>query len=194
MTRLRTLSLLVLVACLTMGIAAGSGAASAASHHVICKIKVLHKKRVVSCPKGPLRGKRGAKGTPGAPGTQGPAGPTGPTAGAGSGLNLNFNAHLTPNKTKELTVNNFTVIAASNAAGACEPVRLRAGGRSSRLAVGAGGEFGFLGSNEVANLTNGKNSNMFTAVTEDGGSTMSGIVGAVTAGGVCLVSGYVTGV
>ena len=55
MTRLRTLSLLVLVACLTMGIAAGSGAASAASHHVICKIKVLHKKRVVSCPKGPLR-------------------------------------------------------------------------------------------------------------------------------------------
>jgi hypothetical protein len=123
----------------------------------------------------------------------GPAGPAGAPAGAGSGLNLNFNAYLTPNKTKELTIANFTITAASNAAGNCEPIRLRAGLTDSQIAVGAGGEFVALKNNSNIDLTNGKNSNMFTAVSTNGASTMSGIVGAVSANGVCLVSGYVTG-
>lgn len=169
--------------------------ATAARGMVTCVIKKQGKKRVVNCPRGQVRGargKRGARGRPGAVGPAGPAGPAGAPAGAGSGLNLNFNAYLTANKTKELAIGNFTITAASNGAGACEPIRLRPA-TGSRVAVGAGSEFSSVSANASKSLTNGKNSNMFTAVSNNGSSTMSGIVGAVTVGNVCVVSGYVTG-
>jgi len=62
------------------------------------------------------------------------------------------------------------------------------------VAVGSGAKFAAVGAADVATLTNGGNSNMFTAVANDGRSTMSGIVGSVTVGNVCVVSGYVTGI
>jgi len=170
--------------------------AVAAKGQVICKLERKGKKRVVSCPKKQLRGKRGRRGKRGKFGAPGPAGPAGAPAGAGSGLSLNFNAYLTASKAKELTIGNFTVTAAAKSSGACEPIKLRAGSATaaSRYAIGAGGEFAGIASNASVNLTNGKNSNMFTAVSDNGSSTMSGIVGAVTVGNVCLVSGYVTGI
>ncbi len=151
-------------------------------------------KHAVSCPKKDLHGKRGKRGKRGPQGLPGPAGPAGATGGAGSGLTLNFNAYLTANKAKELTVGNFTITAASDAFGSCVPISLRAGGGDSRLSVGSGVAFGSLLNNTSQPLTDGSNSNMFTAVSENGASTISGIVGSVTAGGRCLVSGYVTGV
>jgi hypothetical protein len=192
MSRLRLLSILVLTAGLAVAISVGNSA-SASRNSITCKLEVKHGKRVVSCPKGALRGKHGRRGPRGARGPAGPAGPAGAAAGSGSGLNLNFNAYLTPNKARELTIGNFTITAASNGAGNCEPVRLRAGATDSRVAVGAGGEFIPVQNLTKIDLTNGKNSNMFTAISLNGASTMSGIVGAVSSEGVCLVSGYVTG-
>lgn len=171
----------------------GSGfAARKQQGEVICK---LAGKRQVSCPKKELKGKKGKRGKRGKRGPAGPPGPPGPagSSGAGSNLNLNFNAYLTPNKTKEITVNNFTITAASDGFGKCVPISLRVGGADSRLSVGSGGAFAIVLNNENRALTDGANSNMFTAVTENGASTISGIVGSTTAGGVCLVSGYVTG-
>jgi hypothetical protein len=175
------LSILVIV------VGSNAFAARQPSRSVICKIQKHGKKRVVSCPQRALRGRRGPRGK------MGPAGPTGAPGGAGSNLNLNFNAYLTASKTKELSVGNFTITAAAQASGTCEPIRIRAGTSDSQLAIGSGGTFGFLANNTNRELTNGKSSNLFTAVSENGASTISGIVGSTTAGGVCLVSGYVTG-
>jgi len=108
-------------------------------------------------------------------------------------LNLNFNEYLTPNRTKELTIGNFTIRASSDALGNCSPIVLRAGATDSRFSHGSAGTFSILLNNTIGTVTAANTSDMFTAVSENGASTMSGIVGAVTAGGVCLVSGYVTG-
>ena len=197
MKRLRLVPVSAVAACLLMGALIGGGgyvfARGGGGPEVDCKVTGKH---IVSCPKKALhgkRGKRGKRGPQGLPGPAGPPGAAGAPGGAGSNLNLNFNAYLTPNRTKELGVGNFTITAASDALGSCVPISLRAGGADSRLSVGAGAAFGVLLNNTSAALTNGKNSNMFTAVSENGASTISGIVGSVTAGGRCLVSGYVTG-
>jgi len=201
MRRLQLLLVAALSLALTVAFVVG-GSASAARRGravVVCKFKVKRGKRLVICPKRRLRGRRGKPGAPGGAGPAGPAGAAGPagppgaSGGSGSNLNLNFNAYLTANRTRELTIGNFTITAASTSAGSCEPIRVRAGATDSRIAVGAGQEFSFIPNNTNKAVTNGKNSNMFTAISENGASTMSGIVGAVTAGGVCLVSGYVTG-
>jgi hypothetical protein len=192
--RLRLVPVSAIAACLAVGVLGGgvSSALAARGAEVDCHATGKH---VVSCPKKEIHGKRGKRGPQGLPGPAGPAGPPGAPglSGAGSNLNLNFNAYLTPNRTKELEVGNFTITAASDAFGSCVPISLRAGGADSRLSVGAGAAFGLLLNNTSAALTNGANSNMFTAVSENGVSTISGIVGSVTAGGRCLVSGYVTG-
>jgi len=201
MRRLQFLVVAALTAALAVAFFVGGSALAARGRSavVVCKFKVKRGKRLVICPKRGLRGRRGEPGAPGAAGLAGPAGapgPAGPPGSTGSGssnLNLNFNAYLTANRTKELTIGNFTITAASTSAGSCEPIRVRAGGADSRIAVGAGQEFSFTPNNTNKAVTNGKNSNMFTAISENGASTMSGIVGAATAGGVCLVSGYVTG-
>lgn len=186
--------IVVLAAAITALLASGVGSVFAAGKggDVTCKVEG---KREVSCPKKELKGKKGKRGKRGKRGPAGPPGPPGPagSSGAGSNLNLNFNAYLTANKTKEITVNNFTITAASDASGKCVPISLRVGGTDSRLSVGSGGAFVIVLNNENRALTDGANSNMFTAVTENGASTISGIVGSTTAGGVCLVSGYVTG-
>jgi hypothetical protein len=195
MTRLHLLLISALAASLTVALLLG-GNAFAARGDVTCKLEVKHGKHVVSCPKGQLRGKRGRRGARGARGAAGAAGPTGPAgapAGSGSGLNLNFNAYLSASEKKEVTIGNFTIRAASDALGNCAPIVLRAGAVDSRFSHGSAGAFALLLNNTIGTVAAANTSDMFTAVSENGVSTMSGIVGAVTAGGVCLVSGYVTG-
>jgi hypothetical protein len=193
MTYKRMLAALTLTALAVIGITVGGSALAAhgGSGEVVCKLTKVHGKRVVSCPRGALRGRRGPRGRQG---KTGPTGPTGAAGGAGSNLNLNFNAYLTASKTKEITIGNFTITAAAQASGNCEPIRVRAGASDSQIAIGSSGVFGFLPNNTNKEVTTGKTTNMFSAVSENGSSTMSGIVGSAFAGGVCLVSGYVTGV
>jgi hypothetical protein len=62
------------------------------------------------------------------------------------------------------------------------------------VSVGPGGAFASVLNNSSVAVQAGNTSNLFTAVTDNGGSTMSGVVGRVTVGGRCLVSGFVTGV
>jgi hypothetical protein len=108
-------------------------------------------------------------------------------------LSLNFNAYLTPNRTREIPVGNFVVTASSDPLGNCVPITLRAEA-ASHFSLGPAAAFEPLPSTSSVGLTSGNNSNMFTAVSDNGASTISGIVGAVTVGGRCVVSGYVTGV
>jgi collagen type I alpha len=196
--RLRLVPISAVAACLVIGAFASGGsyalAARGGGAEVICKASGKH---AVSCPKKELHGKRGKRGPQGLPGPVGPAGPAGPAgaagAGAGSGLSLNFNAYLTPNKAREIPIGNFIVTAASDALGNCVPITLRAEA-ASHYSVGPAVAFGPLPGNSSVGLTNGSNSNMFTAVSDNGSSTISGIVGSITVGGRCVVSGYVTGV
>lgn len=196
MKRLRLVPISAVAVSLAVGVLVfGAGNAFAAAE-VTCQASGKH---TVSCPKKDLHGKRGKQGKRGPRGVPGPAGPAGPAGapgaagGAGSGLSLNFNAFLTPNRTKELAVGNFTITAASDAFGSCVPISIRVG-LASRVSVGSGGAFSFLSDNSSQSLTDGASSNMFTAVSENGASTVSGIVGSTTVGSRCLVSGYVTGV
>lgn len=180
----------VVVVALNGGHGDSAVAARSGGGKVVCKFtKVRRGKLAVVCPASKIRGARGRRGPAG---PAGPPGPAGAPGGAGSGVNLNFSAYLPANQTKELSVAGFNVTAASNGAGACEPIRLRPS-VGSRVAVGSGAEFTSLSANASKTLTNGKNSTMFTVVANDGSRTASGIVGSITVGNVCLVSGYVTG-
>jgi|GEM_PF-2321773 len=194
---------IVVVSVLTLAVlvsALGSGSTAATRRgQVICKIVKLKGKQRVSCPKGQLRGKkgkrgrRGKRGLPGATGPAGPAGEQGPS-GAGSGLTLNFNTKLNAGQVKQLVIGNFTIRAAAQASGNCENIKLLVGATDSVVSIGSNGPFEEVLNNKSKNLQSGNTSNMFTAVSADGGSTVSGIVGRVNSGGFCLVSGYVTGI
>lgn len=188
-----------LAICVVMGaLLAGGGSVFAArkgGDEVTCKVVGKHR---VSCPKKELRGKRGKRGMRGMRGGRGPAGLPGPAgpqgvSGAGSGLNLNFNANLNANEVKQLVIGNFTVRAAADATGGCVNIKLIAGAVDSSYSVGPAGAYNLILNNEVRDLQSGNTSNMFTAVSQNGVSTVSGIVGRVSTGGRCLVSGYVTG-
>lgn len=192
MNRLYPMPVAVLVLALAIVGVCGGGSAAAKSQ-VICKIVKIKKKRVVSCPKRQLRGKRGRHGKRGPVGPVGPAGAQGPS-GAGSGLTLNFNAKLNATEVKQLVIGNFSVRAAAQASGDCENIKLLTDTLDSRVSIGPAGGFVSLPNNSSKDLQTGNTSNLFTAVTENGGSTVSGIVGRVNVGGYCLVSGYVTGV
>jgi len=195
MKRLFLLAVSVLVFSLTF-VAMGGGSTATARNAVLCKFVKIKGKKRVSCPKRQLRGKRGRRGRRGRRGAQGPAGPPGAQgpAGAGSGLTLNFNAKLNATEVKQLVIGNFTVRAAAKASGSCENIKLLTDLTASRISIGPAGAFSSLGSNSSEDLQSGNTSNMFTAVTENGTSTVSGIVGRASVGGFCLVSGYVTGV
>jgi hypothetical protein len=198
LTSMKRLYLVPLSACVVAALIVGvSGIATAAGGNaVICKLVRIHGKKRVECPKKGLRGKhgkRGPAGPAGPTGSQGPAGATGPS-GAGSGLTLNFNAKLNAAQVKQLVIGNFTVRAAAQPSGACENIKLLTESLNSRVSVGPAGGFNSLPSNSSVDIQAGDTSQMFTAVTENGGSTVSGIVGRATVGGFCLVSGYVTGV
>lgn len=198
MNRLYLVTVPVMALALTLTGFVGGGSSAMARSRVICKIVTINGKKRVSCPKAPLHGKNGKKGARGAQGPAGPAGPPGATgaAGAGSGLTLNFNAKLgqplAVNKT--ITINNFTVRVSAKGNGECENVELLTGDRAGLVSVGAGNPFSVMGAFSAIPILTTDTSNMFTAVSADGGSTVSGIVGRKFAGGFCLVSGYITGV
>jgi hypothetical protein len=195
MKRLYLMSVSALILAFA-SMAVGAIGTAAGDSSVICKFVKIHGKKRVSCPKKGLRGKRGGRGPAGPqgpPGPQGAAGAAGP-AGAGSGLTLNFNAKLSAAQVKQVVVGNFTVRAAAQPSGACENIKLLTESLDSRVSIGPSGAFSALASNSSVDLQSGDTSNMFTAVTQNGGSTVSGIVGRATQGGFCLVSGYVTGI
>jgi len=56
-----------------------------------------------------------------------------------------------------------------------------------------GAAFANLPANTTVNITAVNVSQAFTAVTDDGTSTASGIVGRAQQGNTCLLTGYITG-
>ena len=210
----RLLLLLATMGLFVGGMVIETGVASAAT--------TAKKKGKCHCKRGP-RGPRGFPGPAGPAGPAGPQGPPGPAGGGttsgttsgttgGSNLSLNFNARLTGNTTKALTIGDFT-IEEDAVNGNCTPVRLFGNGIVQYVSSIWGGGNGPDGTNANApfeatsQLNNAAAqvrvvnaapvagfSNGFTAVTADGASTMSGVVGdfgVIT--GVCLTTGYVTG-
>lgn len=199
MNRIYVVLISILALALLVGSLGGSSSAAPKRGKVICKIVKLKGKQRVSCPKSQLRGKKGKRGRRGRPGRVGATGPTGPAgergpSGAGSGLTLNFNTKLNAGQVKQLAIGNFTIRAAAQSSGNCENIKLLVGATDSVVSIGSNGPFEEVLNNKSKNLQSGNTSNMFTAVSADGGSTVSGIVGRVNSGGFCLVSGYVTGV
>lgn len=194
MNRLYLLSISILALGLVAGVSlSGSDDARAARGKVTCKLKGKKGKKRVVCPKRQVRGKHGRRGRRGRAGPAGAPGAPG-ASGAGSGLTLNFNADLNANEIKQVVIGNFTIRAASGPTGSCVNIQLRAGNIDSRVSIGSKGPFSSLLNNLSTELQIGNTSDMFTAVSDSGGSTVSGIVGRVTVGGRCLVSGYVTGI
>ncbi len=180
----RTASTLVASAALVLGATAitaagdGGGASSAAS-----KAPGKHRHRG---PRGP-RGPRGVQGPPGEPGATGPQGPTGRSAGT------NFNAVLSGNASESVTIGAFTVSETASG-GSCGVIKI--GSTAANLLSIGTGTFNPLmavpgGSTTVIVVP--PKTDIFTAVTTDGMSTVSGHVGAASSGGNCITTGFVTG-
>ena len=141
-----------------------------------------------------IQERRANKGKRGKRGKRGPAGPAGPPGAPGAnGVGLNFNRILYSSESAPITLGNFRITAAADANGLCTSIKILAVSEASQISIGSGGSFLPLGINGLATIASGK-SEMFTAVTSNGASTMSGIVGNVSVGDHCVVSGYVTGV
>lgn len=104
-----------------------------------------------------------------------------------------FTARLAANQTKTLTIGNFTVTSATNAAGACGPIQLQSGNLDSQRSIGLNAAFANLPPNSTVNITAANVSQAFTAVTDDGTSAVTGIVGRAQQGNTCLLTGSVSG-
>ncbi len=133
------------------------------------------------------RGPQGPKGDTGAAGPAGPQGPQGP-AGLGS---LNFNGV----GDKVVVVGNFAISSSFTNPATCG-IAGRTGNLDSFETTGLGNAFGAVpnNSNFIVVPSGGGSSDAFTAVSKDGSSTATGIVGCVNSAGLHLNSGYVTGV
>jgi hypothetical protein len=141
------------------------------------------------------RGRRGAtgpRGPQGPKGDTGPQGPAGPAGGGGAGGNLNFNGV----GTKIVVVGNFTVASAFTDSPSTCTIAGRTGNLDSFEADGLGAAFNPFANNSNFPIvpTGGGSSQAFTAVSKDGTSTATGIVGCVNSAGLHLNSGYITGV
>ncbi len=137
-------------------------------------------------PRGP-RGPQGPKGDTGAAGPAGPQGPQGP-AGLGS---LNFNGV----GDKVVVVGNFAISSSFTNPATCG-IAGRTGNLDSFETTGLGAGFAPFANNSNFPIvpSGGGASQSFTAVSKDGTSTATGIVGCVNSAGLHLNSGYVTGV
>ena len=115
--------------------------------------------------------------------------------GGGGGANLvPFNARLTANGTLSREIGNFTVRGSANGAGTCGAIQLLSGDLDSQRSIGLNAAFANLAANATVNITNLNVSQAFTAVSDNGASSVSGVVGrAQQGGGICLLSGYLTG-
>jgi hypothetical protein len=113
--------------------------------------------------------------------------------GGGGGSNLTqFNATLAPNASRTETIGNFTVTATNNA-GTCGNISVQAGALNSQRSIGLNAAFANLNDNQTATITAANVSQAFTAVTDDGSSFVSGVVGRAQQGNNCLITGYLTG-
>jgi trimeric autotransporter adhesin len=117
-------------------------------------------------------------------------GPTTPSQGASL---VSFNARLGANESFSRQIGNFTVQSATNNAGTCGAIQLAAGNADSQRSIGLNAGFANLAPNTTANITAANVSQAFTAVTDDGSSGVSGVVGRAQQGNTCLLSGYMTG-
>jgi hypothetical protein len=95
----------------------------------------------------------------------------GGTGGGGATSNVqSFNARLAANETKTLTIGNFTVTSATNAAGTCGAIQLQAGNLDSQRSIGLNAAFANLAANATANITAANVSQAFTEVSDGGTS------------------------
>jgi hypothetical protein len=113
--------------------------------------------------------------------------------GGPTGNVQSFTARLLANQAKTVTIGNFTVTSATNAAGACGAIQLQSGNLDSQRAIGLNAGFANLPPNTTVNITAANVSQAFTAVSDDGASTVTGIVGRAQQGNTCLLSGSVSG-
>ncbi len=119
-----------------------------------------------------------------------------PTAGGGgtTGPSLvAFTQRLAANASQTKTIGNFTITSATNGAGTCGAIQLQAGNLDSQRSIGLNAAFANLGANTTATITAANVSQAFTAVTDDGTSSVSGVVGRAQQGNTCLLTGYMTG-
>lgn len=121
------------------------------------------------------------------------AGGGGGGGGVVTGNVQSFNARLAANQTKTVTIGNFTVTSATNAAGTCGPIQLQSGNLDSQRAIGLNAAFANLGPNSTVNIAAANVSQAFTGVSDDGSSTVTGIVGRAQQGNTCLLTGSVSG-
>jgi hypothetical protein len=114
--------------------------------------------------------------------------------GGGGGASIvSFSTRLSANQTQTKTIGNFTVSSATNGAGTCGAIQLQSGNLDSQRSIGLNAAFANLGANTTVNITAANVSQAFTAVSDDGTSAVSGVVGRAQQGGTCLLSGYLTG-
>jgi hypothetical protein len=116
----------------------------------------------------------------------GGGGPTGATL-------VSFTGRLAANQTLTRTIGNFTITSATNAAGNCGAIQLQSGNLDSQRSIGLAAAFANLAANATATITNANVSQAFSAVSDDGTSAVSGVVGRAQQGNTCLLTGYMTG-
>jgi hypothetical protein len=104
-----------------------------------------------------------------------------------------FIGRLTANQTLTRTIGNFTITSATNAAGTCGAIQLQAGDLDSQRSTGLPGTFTNLAANATATITAANVSQAFTGVSDNGASSVSGVVGRAQQGNTCLLTGYLTG-
>lgn len=176
----RTASTLVASLALVLGATAiGAEASSAAT----TKAPEKHRQRGARGPRGP----RGFQGSPGQPGATGPQGPAGRSAGA------NFNAALSGNASESLTIGAFT-ISETASGGSCGVITIGSTA-ASLVSIGTGtfNPLMVVPAGSTTAIVVPPKTDIFTAVTTDGTSTVSGHVGAASSGGSCITTGFATG-
>jgi hypothetical protein len=105
-----------------------------------------------------------------------------------------FNDTLGANETLTRTIGNFTITSATNGAGTCGNINLQAGDLDSQRSIGLNVNFANLAANTTATILAAVNrSQAFTGVSDNGASSVSGVVGRAQQGGTCLLTGYMTG-
>lgn len=116
------------------------------------------------------------------------------SSGGGGGTTFqSFAQRLQANETKTVTIGNFTITSATNGAGTCGAIQLQSGNLDSQRSLGLNAAFANLPANSTANITAANVSQAFTAVSDDGTSNATGVVGRAQQGNTCLLSGYITG-
>jgi hypothetical protein len=104
-----------------------------------------------------------------------------------------FNDTLGANETLTRTIGNFTITSGTNGAGTCGNINLQAGDLDSQRSIGLNVNFANLAANTTATILAVNRSQAFTGVSDNGTSSVSGVVGRAQQGGTCLLTGYMTG-